>query len=108
MQSKQKSYVDKKVRDVAFIEGEMLFLEFHVMKGVMRFWKEGKLSPRYIYPFEMLESVGEKYYEDKSHVLNFNSVQLDENPAYEEGSVVISDRMVQKLRSKDNASAKVQ
>ncbi|XP_075082139.1 uncharacterized protein LOC142166781 [Nicotiana tabacum] len=41
------------------------------------------------------------------HVLDFSSVQLDENLAYGEESVAILDRQVRKLRSKDIASVKV-
>ncbi|WMV30770.1 hypothetical protein MTR67_024155 [Solanum verrucosum] len=33
------------------------------MKGVMRFGRRGKLSPRYIRPFEILQTVGEVAYE---------------------------------------------
>ncbi|XP_070045845.1 uncharacterized protein [Nicotiana tomentosiformis] len=102
------------------------------MKGVMRFGKKGKLSPRYIEPFKILERIREvayklalppnlsvvhpvfhvsmlqKYYDDRSHVLDFSTVQLDENLTYIEEPVVILETHVQKLRSKDIASVKVQ
>lgn len=58
-QSRQKSYADCKVRDVAFMVGERVLLRVLPMKGVMRFGKKGKLSPRFIGPFEILDRVGE-------------------------------------------------
>jgi len=62
-QSKQKSYVDWKVRDVAFMIGERVLLRVSPIKGVMRFANKGKLSPRFIGPFEVLRRVGEVAYE---------------------------------------------
>ena len=62
-QSRQKEYVDRKVRDLEFMEGEQVLLKVSPMKGVMRFRKRGKLSPRYIGPFEVLKRVGEVAYE---------------------------------------------
>ena len=50
-ESRQKEYVDRKVRDVEFMEGEQVLLKVSPMKVVMRFGKRGKLSPRYIGPF---------------------------------------------------------
>ncbi|XP_054812274.1 uncharacterized protein LOC129313304 [Prosopis cineraria] len=38
--------------------GDKLFLKVSPMKGVMRFGKKGKLSPRYVDPFEILERIG--------------------------------------------------
>ena len=38
--------------------GDMVFIRVAPMKGVMRFGKKGKLSPRYVGPFEILERVG--------------------------------------------------
>ena len=58
-QSRQKEYADRKVRDLEFMEGEQVLLKVSPMKGVMRFGKRGKLSPRYIGPFEVFEARGE-------------------------------------------------
>ena len=62
-QSRQKEYADRKVRDLDFMEGEQVLLKVSPMKGVKRFGKRGKLSPRYIGPFEVLKRVGEVAYE---------------------------------------------
>ncbi|XP_070024907.1 uncharacterized protein [Nicotiana sylvestris] len=118
VQSMQKSYADRRVRDAAFTVGESVFLWISPMKGVMRFGKKSKLSPRYIRPFEILERVGEvayrlalppsllavhlvfhvsmlqKYHIDLSYVLDFSSVQLDKDMIYEEESVAILARQV--------------
>ena len=61
-QSRQKSYVDRKVRDLEFMVGERVLLKVSPMKGVMRFGKKGKLRPRYIGPFEVVERIGEVAY----------------------------------------------
>jgi len=53
-QSWKKSYADQKVRDLAFMVGERVLLRVSPMKGIMRFGKKGKLSPRFIGPFEIL------------------------------------------------------
>ena len=62
-QSRQKSYADQKVRDLEFTVGERVLLNVSPMKGVMRFGKKGKLSPRYIGPFEIVERIGEVAYQ---------------------------------------------
>ena len=61
-QSRQKSYADKRRKDLEFAIGDHVFLKVAPMKGVMRFGKKGKLSPRYVGPFEILERVGDKAY----------------------------------------------
>ena len=54
-QSRQKSYVDNRRRDLEFEVGDHIFLKVSPMKSVMRFGKNGKLSPRFVGPFEILE-----------------------------------------------------
>ncbi|XP_070054331.1 uncharacterized protein [Nicotiana tomentosiformis] len=112
--------------------GERVLLLVSPMKGVMKFGKKDKLSPRYIRPFEILEIVGEvayklalppstlavhlvfhvsmlqKYHCDPSHVLDFSSVQLDKDLTYEEELVAILAQHIRKLRSKSYPSVRVQ
>ena len=129
--SRQKSYADRRRKDLEFSVGQMVFLKVSPMKGVMRFGKKGKLSPRYIGPFEVLHKVGavayrlalppalaaihpvfhvsllRRYLADESHVLEYQEVQLDENLTFEERPVRILDRQVRRLRSKEIAYVKV-
>jgi len=130
-QSRQKSYADVRRRDLEFEVGEKVFLKVAPMKGVLRFGKKGKLSPRFIGPFEILERVGpvayrlalppslsavhnvfhvsmlRKYIADPSHVIDFEPLQLSKDLSYEEKPVQILAREVKVLRNREIALVKV-
>ena len=57
-QNRQKSYTDNRRRDLEFDLGEKVFLKVAPIKRVTRFGKMGKLNPRYIGPYEILERFG--------------------------------------------------
>ncbi|KAL6195377.1 hypothetical protein ACLB2K_030996 [Fragaria x ananassa] len=57
-QSTKKSYADVRRKDLEFQVGEWVFLKLSPWKGVVRFGKRRKLSPRYIGPYEIIERVG--------------------------------------------------
>ena len=57
-QSRQKSYVDVRRRELEFQVDDWVFLKVSPMKGVMRFAKKGKFSPRYIGPYKILKRIG--------------------------------------------------
>ena len=56
--SRQKSYADKRKRQLEFQVGEQVLLKVSPAKGVIRFRLRGKLNPRYVGPFEILERIG--------------------------------------------------
>ncbi|KAI0510715.1 hypothetical protein KFK09_011324 [Dendrobium nobile] len=62
VQDRQKKYYDTKHRFVEFSVGDFVFIKIRPMKGVLRFGKVGKLSPRYIGPFEIVERIGKVAY----------------------------------------------
>ena len=57
-QSCQKSYADKKRQAISFQVGEHVYLRVSPMKGVQRFGVKGKLAPRYVGPFLIIERCG--------------------------------------------------
>nr|GEX00233.1 putative nucleotidyltransferase, ribonuclease H [Tanacetum cinerariifolium] len=60
--TRQKSYADKHRRELEFQTGDHVFLKVSPARGVRRFGIKGKLSPRFIGPFEILDRVGEVSY----------------------------------------------
>ena len=100
-------------------------------RGVVRFGKQGKLSPRFLGPFEVLERVGvfayrlalplslsgvhkvfhvfmlRKYTPDPAHVVNWGELVIDADGTFEEGPVHIMDSREQVLRRKTVRLVKV-
>uniref|UniRef100_A0A2N9EJD6 Reverse transcriptase domain-containing protein n=1 Tax=Fagus sylvatica TaxID=28930 RepID=A0A2N9EJD6_FAGSY len=130
-QSRQKSYADKRRKDLEFEVGDMVFLRVALMKGVMRFGKKGKLSPRFVGPFEILERIGpvayrlalpptlsgihnvfhvsmlRKYIPEPSYILSYDQLQIKDDLSYEEVPIKILDRKEHMLRTKSIPLVKV-
>jgi transposase InsO family protein len=62
-QSRQKSYADKRRRELTFQIGDFVYLRVSPLKGMQRFQVKGKLAPRYIGPFKILDRRGEVSYQ---------------------------------------------
>jgi hypothetical protein len=56
--ARQKSYADKRRQPLYFLVGDYVYLKVPPMKGVSHFGVKGKLAPRYIGPFPILERYG--------------------------------------------------
>jgi hypothetical protein len=61
-QSHQKSYVDRRQRDLSFEVRDYVYLMVSPMRGLRRFKVRGKLAPRFIGPFKILKQKGEVAY----------------------------------------------
>nr|GEX76115.1 putative reverse transcriptase domain-containing protein [Tanacetum cinerariifolium] len=79
---RQKSYADKRRKPLEFSVGDYVLLKVLPWKDVVRFRKKGKLAPRFVGPFEIIEKVGHVAYRldlpeelngvhDTFHVSNF-------------------------------------
>ncbi|GJZ21606.1 putative reverse transcriptase domain-containing protein, partial [Tanacetum coccineum] len=120
--SRQKSYADKRRKPLEFKVGDRVLLKVSPWKGVVRFGKKGKLAPRYVGPFEIVERVGKVAYRlklpqelscvhDTFHVSNLkkclaepdvqvplDEIEIDENLRFVEEPIEIVDRDVKKLK----------
>ena len=123
-QSRQKSYADKRRRPLEFEAGDKVFLKTSLVKGVMRFSQKGKLSPRYVGPFEILERVGKvayrlalppamsglhdvfhvsmlrKYVSDPAHILRYPEVEITPDHKHEVQPEKILGRSEKQLRNR--------
>jgi hypothetical protein len=54
-QSRQKSYADHRRRELSFEVGDFVYLKVSPMRGLCHFKVQGKLTPRLIRPFKILE-----------------------------------------------------
>ncbi|KAK4381677.1 Transposon Ty3-G Gag-Pol polyprotein [Sesamum angolense] len=90
-QDRQKSYVDKHRREMEYEVGDKIFLKVSPWKRILRFGKQGKLSPRYIGP----------------HVIREPEVEIYEELTYMEEPAEILDKSVRKLRNKEIPMVKV-
>nr|GEU33524.1 putative reverse transcriptase domain, ribonuclease H-like domain protein [Tanacetum cinerariifolium] len=90
--SRQKSYADVRRRPLEFNAWDKVMLKVSPWKGVIRFGKRGKMSPRFIGPFKILERI------DESLSILLDEVQLDDKLHFIEEPAEIMDREVKRLK----------
>ncbi|GJR87383.1 hypothetical protein Tco_0211394 [Tanacetum coccineum] len=114
-----------------FEMGDRVLLKVTPWKGVVRFGKKGKIAPRYVGPFEILERIGLLAYRlrlleelnsvhDTFHVSNLkkcladanlhvplDEIKVDKTLCFVEELVEIMDREIKKLKRRKIALVKV-
>ncbi|GKA07877.1 hypothetical protein Tco_0687101 [Tanacetum coccineum] len=119
---RQKSYADEKHKPMDFQVGDKVMLKVSPWKGVVRFGKQGKLNPRYVGPFKVLEKVGavayklelpqelsrvhntihvsnlKRCYSDDPLIVPLDGLHVDDKLYFVEEPVEIMDREVKQLR----------
>ncbi|GKD76219.1 reverse transcriptase domain-containing protein [Tanacetum coccineum] len=119
---RQKSYAHLKRKSMEFQVGDKVMLKVSPWKGVVRFGKRGKLNPRYVGTFKVLEQVGsvayklellqelsrvhntfhvsnlKKCYADEPLVVPLDGLHIDDKLYFVEELVEIMDREVKRLK----------
>ncbi|GJY74685.1 putative reverse transcriptase domain-containing protein [Tanacetum coccineum] len=119
---RQKSYTDRRRKPLEFEVGDKVMLKVSPWKGVIRFGKRGKLNPRYIGPFKILDKVGtlayrlelptqlsrvhstfhvsnlKKCFVDEPLAIPLDEIQIDDKLNFIEEPAEIMDREVKQLK----------
>ncbi|GJR76417.1 putative reverse transcriptase domain-containing protein [Tanacetum coccineum] len=93
---RQKSYADNRRKPLEFEVGDRVMLKVSPWKGVIRFGKKGKLAPRYVGPFEILERVGPVAYRLRLPE-ELSGIKVDKTLRFVEEPVENSDREVKRF-----------
>ena len=128
---RQKSYADLKRRYIKYEVGDKVFLKVSPWRKILRFGQKGKLNPRFIGPYEILESIGpvayqlalppelaklhdvfhvsmlRRYRSDESHILPVQEIQVHDDFSYDEEPKAILAREMKQLRNKQVLLVKV-
>ncbi|KAA3472728.1 Retrotransposable element Tf2 [Gossypium australe] len=128
---RQKSHADLKRKEIEFQVGDKVFLKVSSCKKILRFGRKGKLSPRFIGSYEVIEKIRlvayqlalptelkrihnvfyvsmlRHYRSDPSHVISPAEVEIQPDMTYGEKSINILAREVKQLRNKSIALIKV-
>ena len=120
-QDRQKSYADKKRRPMTFEVRDSVLLKVSPWKGLIRFGKRGKVSPRFIGPFKVLQRIGNQAYKlelpeelngihntfhvcylrkftrEVPDIIPISELRIDENKRLIEPEAIV-DRKTKKLR----------
>ena len=131
-QYRQKSYADKKRQSVSFQVGDHVYLRVSLMKGVQRFGVKGKLAPRYVRPFPIIERCGpvayrlelpaqlfaihnifpvsqlRKYLRVPEKVIDIEKLQVEPDLVYPEHPIKIIDHKTRVTRNQTSNFYKVQ
>ncbi|GKF58583.1 hypothetical protein Tco_0172120 [Tanacetum coccineum] len=91
----QKSYADKRRKPLEFSVGEYVLLKVSPWKGVVRFGKKGKLTPRFVGPFEIIEK---KCLADPTLQVLLDEIRVDAKLNFVEEPVEILEREFKKLK----------
>ncbi|XP_074361106.1 uncharacterized protein LOC141701325 [Apium graveolens] len=123
-QDRQRKYADQNRKAMVFAPGDKVLIRISPWKGLSRFGKKGKPTPKYIGPFEVLKKVRKvayelalppqrpqlhnlfrisllkKYNAYVSHVIEMELVEIKQDLSYVEQPVQILDLKEKALRNK--------
>ncbi|GKF50021.1 hypothetical protein Tco_0143272, partial [Tanacetum coccineum] len=111
---RQKSYANIRRKPMVFQVGDKVMLKVSPWKGVVHFGKRGKLNPRYVGPFKVIERVKtvaysrvhntfyvsnlKKYLSNESLVIPLEELRIYDKFHFVEEPVEVMDREIKQLK----------